>query len=167
MSGAEFGDVRLSRRLGKIVETVQRAPDQSFPSLFDDGQLEGAYRFFNNEAVTPDAILAPHASATVARMADDKKVALLLDKASGHTAQSSADLAAELDIEMIWLPTRATNINPMDRLWNWGKDKICADKQYLSIDSQADRFIQYSLGLSPQEALRKAGILSGRFWLFR
>jgi hypothetical protein len=69
MSGAEFGDARLSRRLRKIVEAVQVAPDQSFPSLFDDGQLEGAYRFFNNEAVTPDAILQPHMTATVARMA--------------------------------------------------------------------------------------------------
>ena len=55
----------------------------------------------------------------------------------------------------------------MDRLWKWGKDKICANKQYLSIDYQADRFIEYLLGLSAQEALRKAGLLSGRFWLFR
>jgi hypothetical protein len=69
MSGAEFGDARLSRRLRKIVEGVQAAPDQSFPSLFDDGQLEGAYRFFNNETVTPEAILRPHVTATVARMA--------------------------------------------------------------------------------------------------
>jgi hypothetical protein len=69
MSGAEFGDARLSRRLRKIVEAVQVAPDQSFPALFDDGQLEGAYRFFNNEAVTPEAILRPHVTATVARMA--------------------------------------------------------------------------------------------------
>jgi len=69
MAGGEFGDARLSRRLGKIVEAVQVAPDQSFPALFDDGQLEGAYRFFNNEAVTPEAILQPHVAATVARMA--------------------------------------------------------------------------------------------------
>jgi hypothetical protein len=69
MSDAEFGDARLTRRLGKILEAVQEAPDQSFPSLFDDGQLEGAYRFFNNEAVTPEAVLRPHVVATVARMA--------------------------------------------------------------------------------------------------
>ena len=97
----------------------------------------------------------------------DKEVALLLDGASRHSAHEPEELAADLGIELIDLPARASNINPMDRLWKWGKDKICADKQYLSIDSQADRFIQYSLGLSPQEALRKAGILSGRFWLFR
>jgi transposase len=94
-------------------------------------------------------------------------VALLLDGASRHSAHYSERLAADLDIELIYLPARCTNINPMDRLWKWGKDKICANKQYLSIDYQADRFIEYLLGLSPQEALRKAGILSGRFWLFR
>ena len=55
----------------------------------------------------------------------------------------------------------------MDRLWKWGKDKICANKQYLSIDYQAERFTEYLMGRSPQEALRKAGMLSGRFWLFR
>jgi hypothetical protein len=96
-----------------------------------------------------------------------RKVALLIDKASRHTAQTTKDLAAELNIEFIWLPRRSTNINPLDRLWKWGKDKICANKQYLSIDYQADRFIEYLLGLPAQEALRKAGLLSGRFWLFR
>jgi hypothetical protein len=47
------------------------------------------------------------------------------------------------------------------------QEKICANKQYHSIDYQAERFIEYFLNLSPEEALRKAGILSGRFWLFR
>ncbi len=97
----------------------------------------------------------------------DRTVAVLLDKASRHTAHESEAFAADLRIKLIWLPPRATNINPMDRLWRWGKAKICANKQYASIDYQADRFIEYLLGLSPQEALRKAGILSGRFWLFR
>lgn len=81
MSGAEFGDARLSRRLRRIVEAVQVAPDQSFPSLFDDGQLEGAYRFFNNEAVTPEGILQPHVAATVARMASEP-VALVVHDTS-------------------------------------------------------------------------------------
>jgi transposase len=96
-----------------------------------------------------------------------RKVALLLDKASRHTAQRTRSLAAELDIEFIWLPQRSAKINPLDRLWKWGKDKTCANKQYGSIDDQADFFIKYLSTLSPEEALLKAGILSGRFWLFR
>jgi transposase len=96
-----------------------------------------------------------------------RKVALLLDKASRHTAETTTDLARKLDIEFIWLPRRATNINPMDLLWKWGKDKTCANKQHASIDWQADFFIKYLSTLSPEEALCKAGILSGRFWLLR
>jgi transposase len=97
----------------------------------------------------------------------EQKVALLLDGASRHTAHDSRAFATELDIGLIWLPARCANINPMDRLWRWGKEKICANKQYLSIDYQAQFFIDYLLNLSPQEALKKAGILSGNFWLFR
>lgn len=55
----------------------------------------------------------------------------------------------------------------MDRLWRWGKDNICANTQHPDIDSQSNMFVEYLLSLSPQEALRKAGMLSGRFWLFR
>lgn len=81
MSGAEFGDARLSRRLGKIVEAVLEGPDKSFPSLFDDTGLEGAYRFFNNEEVTPERILEPHVTATLARM-DDHSVTLVVHDTS-------------------------------------------------------------------------------------
>jgi hypothetical protein len=97
----------------------------------------------------------------------DRKVALLLDKASRHAAHASSELAAELGIQPIWLPTRSKNINPMDRLWRWGKDKICANRQHEDIDAQARMFVKYLMSLSPQEALRKAGMVSGRFWLFR
>lgn len=68
MSDAAFGDARLSERLCKVVETMQKAPDKSFPAMFDDTELEGAYRFFNNDEVTPERILRPHVTATLARM---------------------------------------------------------------------------------------------------
>jgi transposase len=96
-----------------------------------------------------------------------KMVAVLLDGASRHTAGESQGLAAELGIVLLWLPSHCLNVNPMDRLWKEGKDKICANKQQASIDYQAQFFIEYLLGLSAQKALRAAGLLSKRFWLFR
>jgi hypothetical protein len=69
MREAQFGDARLSKRLTKLVEKIAQAPDKSFPSLLTDAELEAAYRFFGNEDVTAEAILAPHARATLARMA--------------------------------------------------------------------------------------------------
>jgi transposase len=96
-----------------------------------------------------------------------RKVALLLDRASRHTAEESQGLAAKLDIELLWLPSRCVNVNPMDRLWEAGKDRMCANKQHTCIDHQAQLFIEYLHSLSPQQALKRAGILSKKFWLFR
>jgi transposase len=95
------------------------------------------------------------------------KVAVLLDRASRHTAATSKQLARGLDIQLLWLPSRCVNINPMDRLWRWGKEKICANRQHVSIDYQADFFIDYLRKLSPQEAIRQSGLRSKKFWLFR
>jgi DDE superfamily endonuclease len=92
-------------------------------------------------------------------------VALLLDEDSSHTAGESGDLAAELDIEMIWLPKRAPKLNPMDHLWGDAKDEISANKQYATIDDQVNRFLDYLASLSAGEALNKAGVLSEDFWL--
>ncbi len=52
-----------------------------------------------------------------------KKVALLLDGASRHSAHASERLAADLEVKLIYLPARCANINPMHRLWKWGKDE--------------------------------------------
>jgi hypothetical protein len=92
-------------------------------------------------------------------------VALLLDGDSSHTADGSEGLAAELDIETIWLPKRSPKLNPMDHLWGDGKDEISANKQYATIDDQANRFLDYLTSLSAWEALNKAGVLSEHFWL--
>jgi hypothetical protein len=92
-------------------------------------------------------------------------VALLQDEDPSHTAKGSVALAGELDIEIIPLPKRAPKLNPMDTLWGQAKDVISANKQYASIDDQVDRFIRHLESLSPQEALRTAGVLSKNFWL--
>ena len=97
----------------------------------------------------------------------DRKVAILLDGASSHTAHDSKALAAQLDIMLIWLPPKCPQLNPLDRLWKCGKQKVCANRQYKSIDEQEDRFLDYLNGLSRHEALRKSGLLSKNYWLFR
>jgi hypothetical protein len=92
-------------------------------------------------------------------------VVMLLDGDSSHTANGSQQLAATLDMELLWLPVRCPELNAIERLWQEGKKAICANRQYDDIDEQADCFIQYLQSLSPTEALRKAGILSANFWL--
>ena len=92
-------------------------------------------------------------------------MALLLDEDSSHTAAASRARAAALGIELLWLPKRSPHLNPMDHLWRHGKEVMLANYQHASIDTQAERFIGYLADLSAREALRKAGILSGNFWL--
>jgi hypothetical protein len=84
LSGAELGDERLTRRLTRIASAVATAPAGSFPQLAgNDGELEGVYRFFSNERVTAEKILAPHVEATVARVGH--RTALVLHDTTAFT----------------------------------------------------------------------------------
>ena len=92
-------------------------------------------------------------------------VALLVDEQGGHIAGQTVALAEELDIELVGLPKRAPELNPMDQLWGHAKRQISANVQYGTIEDHVDCFLDYLQGLSPREALRKAGVLSDNFWL--
>jgi transposase len=94
-----------------------------------------------------------------------RPVCLLLDGDSSHTAHSSVGMARELEIGLIWLPKRCPELNPVDHLWGHAKDEVCANHEATSIDHLVESFIRYIQGLPPEEAKRKAGILSEGFWL--
>jgi len=92
-------------------------------------------------------------------------IAMLLDEDSSHTAGDSELLAAALGVELLWLPKRSPHLNPMDHLGRHGKEVVCANRQFGSIDEEVRHFLRYLEGLTPREALTKAGVLSGDFWL--
>lgn len=69
LSEADFGDKRISARLGAMAEALATSPDASLPeAMGDEAALEGAYRFLNNAKVRPEKILAPHIEATAGRV---------------------------------------------------------------------------------------------------
>lgn len=77
---AQFGDQRLTDRFVKIVERLTDHPNASIPAAVDGrAEMEGAYRFFNNPSVTPEAIDAPHIVATRERIRQAKVVVLVQD----------------------------------------------------------------------------------------
>jgi hypothetical protein len=80
-AGAEFGDPRRSRRLVGIAGRLAEEPGLSFPKAFSEAELEGAYRFFRNEAVQPDDVLKPHVNQTLERMRESA-VSLVLHDSS-------------------------------------------------------------------------------------
>jgi transposase len=90
---------------------------------------------------------------------------LFEDRGSPHTAEQSMELAAELGIEIRLLPRATPKLNAMDHLWRHVKGRALADRPTRSIDQSADAACRFLLEMSRQERLRKAGVLSGNFWL--
>jgi hypothetical protein len=92
-------------------------------------------------------------------------VALLLDENPSHTAGRSQQLADKLQIELLWLPKRSPELNPMDELWGQAKDVVSANLQYPTIDAHLHAFIEYLEFLTDWEARYTSGVLSKDFWL--
>jgi len=68
LATADLGDSRRSARLGVIIDRMVAQPESSFPEMAGSvGELEALYRFLNNPAVAPEAILEPHIVGSVAR----------------------------------------------------------------------------------------------------
>lgn len=78
--GAKLGDIRLNRRLKKVVESVEKQPGIAFPkALVTGADMEGFYRFLSNPKVTLEALLQPHREATAARVVGFDEVLVLHD----------------------------------------------------------------------------------------
>lgn len=92
-------------------------------------------------------------------------VALLQDEHPSHTAGRSLELADELNIELLWLPKRAPELNPVDELWGQAKDVVSANLQYPGIDAHVAAVIEYLECLTDWEARYTSGVLSPNFWL--
>lgn len=94
-----------------------------------------------------------------------RPVVLLLDEDPSHIAKASLALANNLNIQLLWLPKRSPELNPMESLWRHSKDVVCANKQYSTIDQQARSFVRYLKSLTDVEALQLSGVRSPDFWL--
>lgn len=90
---------------------------------------------------------------------------LVLDSASCHIATQSRSLAAQLNINLLWLPVRCAELNAMDHLWRHLTGRLAANRQFASVDELAEQSEQWVLNLSPNEVRCKAGVLSKNFWL--
>ena len=96
-----------------------------------------------------------------------RALVLLLDENSIHTAHASQKLAAALHIDLLWLPKRCPELNPMDHLWRSVKGDVCANRQDANVDLTVSRIMRYARRIRPGAALVKAGARSAHFWLRR
>src|SRR6266496_1242090 len=66
---AELGDVRRTARLVQLASVLGAQPSASLPDATDDpATLKAAYRFFDNDYVRAEAVLASHVQATIRRL---------------------------------------------------------------------------------------------------
>jgi len=83
LSQINLGDRRLDSRSQRIVDAIARRPADGFPAVFDtEAELEAFYRFVNNDAVTPDELLAPHSDESWRRATARSESTLVLHDTS-------------------------------------------------------------------------------------
>lgn len=76
----ELGDKRLNKRLARVIEELGAKPTMSVPAAtFGRAEMEGAYRFFDNDKVSPEILLQPHIDATRERISQSEVVLLVQD----------------------------------------------------------------------------------------
>lgn len=76
----EFGDKRLAKRVVQVASRLSESSTESIPAACRGWQeTKTAYRFFDNDKVTAEKILAPHIEATQKRMESEERVLLLQD----------------------------------------------------------------------------------------
>lgn len=92
-------------------------------------------------------------------------IVLFLDKISAQSAIRSRRLAQDLGIQLRYLPTACPELNPVDHLWRHLKNDILANEPLPDLKTTLKHACAYLDDLSPRKRLRKAGSLSGHFWL--
>jgi transposase len=92
-------------------------------------------------------------------------IVLFEDRASQHKAPASLALAEHFGIEIRLLPRATPELNAMDHLWRHAKRDALASCATETVAQSAMAACRYLLDMTPRERLRKAGILSGNFWL--
>ena len=94
-----------------------------------------------------------------------RKIVLILDSDSSHTAASTRRFAEQQLIELTFLPYRSPHLNPVEHLWKYLKTAVCANHQFPTIMSEmreVDRFIKE---LPPRALQTLLGVTSPNFWI--
>lgn len=90
-SKSSFGDKRLSNRLIKVAKDLSEHPTMPINQASGDWHsTKGAYRFFDNEKVSPEGILGPHFENTMSRMMKYEVVLCIQDTTSFNYSSHEA-----------------------------------------------------------------------------
>lgn len=92
-------------------------------------------------------------------------IVLFLDRGSPQRAGASRSLAADLGIELRWLPTACPELNPVEGLWRWPKGAVLCNHQPDNFQQTVGRAVDALREINNRETLRNAAILSQNSWM--
>ena len=81
----------------------------------------------------------------------DRKIVLILDNFSSHTCEYTRERAAELGIELVFLPVGSPHLNPIESLWKslkWELSPITVDSTDEFCSLVRDQFQQLTTKVS-------------------
>ncbi len=88
---ADFGDKRLTKRFVQLVGDLAARPEGSVPQACESwASTKGAYRFWDNEKVTPESIRAAHRDKTIERAKEYGTILAIQDTTSLNYATHKA-----------------------------------------------------------------------------
>ena len=102
MASADFNDERLDARVVLVLSALGKAPHLSIPAACGGrAEMRAAYRFFQNEKTSFDAVLAPHIQRSRQRVAAQAVVLLVQDTTEMDLTRPASEVkgAGELDGE--------------------------------------------------------------------
>lgn len=100
MKDADLADQRLNNRLVQVLSALGERPTASIPAACGGhSEMVAAYRFFDNDKVTPERVLQPHYERTKQRIAENPVALLIQDTTELDLSrpQSSVAGAGPLD----------------------------------------------------------------------
>lgn len=108
LARSHLGHRARDKRLLRVAKAVWKAPAKSFPQQFrqDEAGLKGAYRFFDNEKVTAEAILSGHVAATRDRCSRSGRVLAVQDTTSlvfEHEVQGAGRINQFQCVKGLWV----------------------------------------------------------------
>ena len=66
VEGVDLNDRRLNKRFARLLDCLSARPNVSIPgACHGEAETNAAYRFFDNDKVSPEKLLAPHVPASV------------------------------------------------------------------------------------------------------
>ena len=135
----DLGDTRLNKRAINLIEDFSAKPVASIPQACGDwADTQAAYRFFANDKVEWEAILAPHIKHSVVRMAAHAVVLCIQDSTeldfNGQKATGLGPLSYESQRGMYVHPTYAVSTarEPLGVLdaWMWAREFKAKEGKY-------------------------------------